>query len=124
VSGDCTSAMPSAALTTALFFFYGSGDHRDLHSFPTRRSSDLGSSKDSLDLLRDAGVDLTTAAPYDAAFATMEEYLNTLEEALSEDRKSTRLNSSHVKISYAVFCLKKKKKLKKTKKKKENSAKY
>src|SRR5215475_9630258 len=29
---------------------------------------------------------------------------------LGEDRKSTRLNSSHVKISYAVFCLKKKKK--------------
>src|SRR5215475_15762003 len=28
------------------------------------------------------------------------------------DRKSTRLNSSHVKISYAVFCLKKKKKQK------------
>src|SRR5436309_15419022 len=31
-----------------------------------------------------------------------------------QDRKSTRLNSSHVKISYAVFCLKKKKKKKKT----------
>src|SRR5690606_41090348 len=29
------------------------------------------------------------------------------------DRKSTRLNSSHVKISYAVFCLKKKKRKKK-----------
>src|SRR5690606_41444775 len=28
--------------------------------------------------------------------------------AVDEDRKSTRLNSSHVKISYAVFCLKKK----------------
>src|SRR5690606_40892452 len=28
----------------------------------------------------------------------------------TQDRKSTRLNSSHVKISYAVFCLKKKKK--------------
>src|SRR5437773_9177331 len=28
----------------------------------------------------------------------------------SEDRKSTRLNSSHITISYAVFCLKKKKK--------------
>src|SRR5690606_40822044 len=28
---------------------------------------------------------------------------------LQQDRKSTRLNSSHVKISYAVFCLKKKK---------------
>src|SRR5690606_22364721 len=29
--------------------------------------------------------------------------------ATAKDRKSTRLNSSHVKISYAVFCLKKKK---------------
>src|SRR5437870_10246249 len=33
----------------------------------------------------------------------------------SRDRKSTRLNSSHVAISYAVFCLKKKKKKKKKK---------
>src|SRR2546426_5916535 len=32
----------------------------------------------------------------------------------SRDRKSTRLNSSHLVISYAVFCLKKKKKLKST----------
>src|SRR2546430_10031054 len=31
-------------------------------------------------------------------------------EQLFEDRKSTRLNSSHSQISYAVFCLKKKKK--------------
>src|SRR3712207_6967879 len=30
-------------------------------------------------------------------------------DALVEDRKSTRLNSSHANISYAVFCLKKKK---------------
>src|SRR3712207_7916892 len=30
-------------------------------------------------------------------------------ELLAEDRKSTRLNSSHANISYAVFCLKKKK---------------
>src|SRR3712207_8171622 len=29
-------------------------------------------------------------------------------EIVSEDRKSTRLNSSHANISYAVFCLKKK----------------
>src|SRR2546430_11349009 len=32
-----------------------------------------------------------------------------MEESLLEDRKSTRLNSSHSQISYAVFCLKKKK---------------
>src|SRR5699024_12152024 len=30
---------------------------------------------------------------------------------INQDRKSTRLNSSHVSISYAVFCLKKKKKI-------------
>src|SRR5690554_8213062 len=34
-------------------------------------------------------------------------------DTLKRDRKSTRLNSSHVRISYAVFCLKKKKKIKK-----------
>src|SRR5690554_7794427 len=32
-----------------------------------------------------------------------------LQDAAISDRKSTRLNSSHVRISYAVFCLKKKK---------------
>src|SRR5699024_12624280 len=36
--------------------------------------------------------------------------------ALQEDRKSTRLNSSHVSISYAVFCLKKKKNITKAEK--------
>src|SRR3712207_7914677 len=33
-----------------------------------------------------------------------------LRQIIKEDRKSTRLNSSHANISYAVFCLKKKKK--------------
>src|SRR6266496_1244424 len=50
------------------------------------------------------------------------------ERASTSDRKSTRLNSSHVEISYAVFCLKKKKKKKTTvlnikKKKKKNKKK-
>src|SRR5574343_1627307 len=39
------------------------------------------------------------------------------------DRKSTRLNSSHITISYAVFCLKKKKKKKQKKKKKKKKRK-
>src|SRR5690625_6957931 len=49
---------------------------------------------------------------------TVEELINELEEEqeehnskkqeLEEDRKSTRLNSSHVATSYAVFCMKKK----------------
>src|SRR5690349_23474020 len=37
--------------------------------------------------------------------------------SIHRDRKSTRLNSSHVEISYAVFCLKKKKKKKQNKQK-------
>src|SRR6266853_112428 len=41
----------------------------------------------------------------------------------SRDRKSTRLNSSHSQISYAVFCLKKKKKKKKKKKNKKKKKK-
>src|SRR5215475_14880951 len=40
-----------------------------------------------------------------------------------QDRKSTRLNSSHVKISYAVFCLKKKKKTNTKKNKKKTTQK-
>src|SRR5690554_7351721 len=45
--------------------------------------------------------------------ATVEEVLEReAGQKFDEDRKSTRLNSSHVRISYAVFCLKKKKKYK------------
>src|SRR5256885_8784766 len=42
-----------------------------------------------------------------AAFSTRDEA--TIRDTAGEDRKSTRLNSSHLVISYAVFCLKKKK---------------
>src|SRR5688572_17122260 len=34
--------MPSTTTSCLVFFLYACGDHRDLHSFPTRRSSDLG----------------------------------------------------------------------------------
>src|SRR5689334_24846774 len=43
--------------------------------------------------------------------------------AIPKDRKSTRLNSSHSSISYAVFCLKKKKKKKKKNQQKEKKKK-
>src|SRR2546427_8359646 len=45
-----------------------------------------------------------------ASRATVETGTAQLRDAEQEDRKSTRLNSSHSQISYAVFCLKKKKK--------------
>src|SRR5256885_13807458 len=47
---------------------------------------------------------LATRGPIDAASLESPDYLQ------EADRKSTRLNSSHLVISYAVFCLKKKKK--------------
>src|SRR5436309_4198823 len=49
------------------------------------------------------------AVPDDSHFGLLDmELSDVLTEDEVSDRKSTRLNSSHVKISYAVFCLKKK----------------
>src|SRR5690606_40721736 len=44
--------------------------------------------------------------------AVFQKSVDEIYETFTQDRKSTRLNSSHVKISYAVFCLKKKTKTK------------
>src|SRR5256885_3375939 len=53
---------------------------------------------------------LSTALPYGSRdYKKFETEVGNLAEQLA-DRKSTRLNSSHLVISYAVFCLKKKKK--------------
>src|SRR5690606_40455637 len=88
-------------------------------SFPTRRSSDL--TKADQEKL---GLAIQKLAEEDPTFRTElnpetgqttikgmgELHLDILVDRMKrEDRKSTRLNSSHVKISYAVFCLKKKK---------------
>src|SRR5437868_12744180 len=83
--------------THTQYFFYRSDDHRDLHSFPTRRSSDLY----SITNRSAAAVHMTAAVTKSASGITVS----------ATDRKSTRLNSSHVSISYAVFCLKKKNKV-------------
>src|SRR5437870_11488231 len=45
---------------------------------------------------------------FEAEFATRQQCRRVALKRDEEDRKSTRLNSSHVAISYAVFCLKKK----------------
>src|SRR5690348_17661353 len=94
--------------------------HRNLHSFPTRRSSDLW-------LLRQTdgqwitipSSSTSTVRPTSSSHGSRwprparrqgkrkKHKLSTLTSA--RDRKSTRLNSSHPSISYAVFCLKKKK---------------
>src|SRR5690606_41883452 len=98
-------------------------DHADLVSLPTRRSSDL----ERPQLVRHAlghgadgavvvgreyhiGEHLCEARRESGEGRVLElgdeEHLERL--CPIRDRKSTRLNSSHVKISYAVFCLKQK----------------
>src|SRR5690606_40296618 len=90
-----------------------------LHSFPTRRSSDL------LTMLGFGFIEIGTVTAHPQPGNEKPRMWRELDvrgvrnrmgfnnegaAAAAErlDRKSTRLNSSHVKISYAVFCLKKK----------------
>src|SRR5690606_40151190 len=101
-----------------LFFFLRCPlPHPDLHSFPTRRSSDLEAGFKGRSKL--AG---STWQSYYGSYAyrsdSIPEQSSQTQElnrtgldrsaSLRLDRKSTRLNSSHVKTSYAVFCLKNK----------------
>src|SRR5439155_19849321 len=95
-----------------IFYFTDSGAHRDLPSFPTRRSSDLpclgrrgrrlrvSSQRNRRGRSRRGGSPRLCCACRALA--------RRVRRPPSADRKSTRLNSSHVAISYAVFCLKKK----------------
>src|SRR5438067_6100839 len=85
--------------------FNSSVCHRDLLSFPTRRSSDLVAGFEILALARDDDEAVGPAESGDGAGVFAHGVGG---EVGGEDRKSTRLNSSHVSISYAVFCLKKK----------------
>src|SRR5439155_18060387 len=101
-----------------------SSSHRDLHSFPTRRSSDLGLIAVILVCVRfrrlavallmcrrlfsPVGA-LTISARAGTAAAvramSVQADVRATTARFDIDRKSTRLNSSHVAISYAVFCL-------------------
>src|SRR5438128_4979034 len=96
------------------FFLEQSRTRRGLHSFLTRRSSDLyydlnsPAGRENLNLTalgKDAEVTRFRLRPGDDVSC-----LNLYQPRHPRiDRKSTRLNSSHGSISYAVFCLKKKK---------------
>src|SRR5699024_12798512 len=94
------------------------------HSFPTRRSSDLNKKvAPSVEFKRTqpSGTRLLSlyltmrsvrglcSNPVPKASQTLLLFFIPQFNYFHRDRKSTRLNSSHVSISYAVFCLKKKK---------------
>src|SRR5439155_18330394 len=105
------------------FPLLSSRSHRDLQSFPTRRSSDLHGVL-PVDVLlhhlsrnhrRFPGADAVDQKEKPAPAGGHDRFRNRSATSIRiaargrrSDRKSTRLNSSHVAISYAVFCLKKK----------------
>src|SRR5690606_41244247 len=82
------------------------GGLRELHSFPTRRSSDL---KSVLNMVMMSVVTMGIVGVLWVLFGFSMVFGESFGGLVGKDRKSTRLNSSHVKSSYAVFCLKKKK---------------
>src|SRR5439155_23470222 len=107
---------PTQLVSFYSIFFHSYVHHRVLHSFPTRRSSDLEPCEDrdcpGKDTPQFKGIFIrylaqlyrATGRPAYLDFL----FRNAHSVWFNEDRKSTRLNSSHVAISYAVFCLKKK----------------
>src|SRR5690606_41585727 len=108
------------SLRPTRFSSHSSGPSPAQHSFPTRRSSDLtvtelpgylnGQPHEQVE--RD-GVHYLLLGTAHVSRESVEAVRDAIgsgqfDVVAVEDRKSTRLNSSHVKISYAVFCLKKK----------------
>src|SRR5699024_11801925 len=99
------------------FYFHSSAIYPDPHSSPTRRSSDLSTSEGNtlipLTLIisfvraRYVSAPCSSKRPVSPVSSQPSTTVFAVASGLP-DRKSTRLNSSHVSISYAVFCLKKK----------------
>src|SRR5690349_21919536 len=88
--------------------------HQQPHSFPTRRSSDLSSTAISSRTTSFCATRGRPSPPFGCSILESRSLRPGSARAQrrrspARDRKSTRLNSSHVEISYAVFCLKKKK---------------
>src|ERR1035438_1121441 len=89
-SEEHTSELQSLRHLVCRLLFEWCGDRRDLHSFPTRRSSDL-----------DFAARRTGRLPNLCGSSGRRH----CRRGRGADRKSTRLNSSHLGTSYAVFCL-------------------
>src|SRR5690606_41901660 len=98
-------------LSSSHFSLYFLAPPPALHSFPTRRSSDLFRFRACRRTRRPASLRGLWTSPCGSSFTALPGAWAGPCCGLPPtppDRKSTRLNSSHVKISYAVFCLKKK----------------
>src|SRR5437868_11373777 len=89
---------------------YSAGFLGYLPSFPTRRSSGLLARRRQPPPRRRAAERVEEVERHEVQILVTLDFFDALGRTTTRrDRKSTRLNSSHVSISYAVFCLKKKK---------------
>src|SRR3712207_7457693 len=90
----------------AVFFFNDTATTEIYTPFPTRRSSDLQRG-DGAQQVAQAHAEPDQRHPADARVAERRDHPAPLPPLCRADRKSTRLNSTHAKTAYAVFCLKK-----------------
>src|SRR5437762_9779261 len=103
------SSITISHLSRIIYFFISPPTRGYLHSFPTRRSSDLSSCvrrtsrQHFLKSTRGGGRSRHCSGVLRRAASAWKRRTSP-----TPDRKSTRLNSSHRCISYDVFCLKKK----------------
>src|SRR5699024_12558673 len=108
-------------LTTYMYLLRATHYHHHpspLQSFPTRRSSDLSTiaklQEEIISLKQQEEKFKKQVNSQQRKLSRLKELFNSVDYTIKNfmttdiDRKSTRLNSSHVSISYAVFCLKKK----------------
>src|SRR5207247_7607024 len=103
--------LPAPLCSVSISFLTRYPPSRPPPAFPTRRSSDLQASQ--FGLTREVKL-VTEILELENLKAVGEAMTGTIGSSrypftVDTDRKSTRLNSSHEWISYAVFCLKKKK---------------
>src|SRR5207302_8691891 len=100
ISSSSTFCFKLLVLLIFLFFFFTTTPPTEIYTL---------SLHDALPIFRSGNAPASFAQDPASGETTSQPTAENCEVVSPEDRKSTRLNSSHVKISYAVFCLKKKK---------------
>src|SRR5206468_10706153 len=104
---SCASVI-SASLLLSLFFFFNNPPPTDIYTLSLHDALPISKAR----ARRGRGKPMGRPRIFDADLAQPRPHGEPRNYLRRGDRKSTRLNSSHDQISYAVFCLKKKKKTK------------
>src|SRR5688572_30914385 len=98
------------AVTLSLFFFFNATPPTEIYTLSLHDALPISDDHRRRGNQGDADVPAEQAGQGGAARVQERDRRREAADGRAQDRKSTRLNSSHSQISYAVFCLKKKKK--------------